>query len=67
MMTLPDNCKVQKDEVFKHFAEGPDAMRKAWKELREAGYIVVDAVRDDQGKISSWETTVMKTKLYSQT
>ena len=60
MMTLPDNWKVHKDEVFNHFAEGRDAMRRAWKELTDAGYIVTDAVRDEQGKISAWETTVLE-------
>ena len=61
-MTLPDDWKVHKDEVFKHFTEGRDAMRKAWKELTEAGYIVVDSVRGQSGKIAEWDTTVLETR-----
>ena len=61
IMTLPNDWKIYKDELFKHFSEGRDAMNKAFKELEELGYIHKKKVQDDVGRFSGWEYTIYET------
>lgn len=39
IMTLPDDWKIYKQEIFTHFSEGKNALDSAFKELEKLGYI----------------------------
>ena len=51
IMTLPDDWRLYKGELFNHFSEGRDALNTAFKELEEAGYIERVIIRDTAGVI----------------
>ena len=51
LMTLPDDWKVYKTELYKHFKEGRDALTTAFAELEEAGYVEKVLLRDKDGTI----------------
>lgn len=51
IMTLPDDWTIRKGEIFTHFAEGKTALDSAWSELIEAGYIIEDVRRNDDGTL----------------
>ena len=52
IMTLPDDWILYKEELFKHFTEGRDALNKAFRELVDAGYIVVEQ-KKEKGRFSN--------------
>ena len=58
MMTLPDDWKIHKSELYSHFTEGRDALDNAFKELISAGYVQYKKTRDDKNKITGHEYTV---------
>ena len=58
LMTLPDDWKIYKRELCKHFKEGRDALNKAFSELEDAGYVTKTAEQDAQGKMCGWDYTV---------
>jgi hypothetical protein len=39
IMTLPNDWKIIKSDLHKHFKDGRDAINSAFTELEEAGYI----------------------------
>jgi hypothetical protein len=53
IMTLPDDWIIRKEEIYRHFTEGRDALDKAFIELLKAGYVVSMIDRDDRGRIVS--------------
>ena len=55
ILSLPDDWKIHIDELTTHFKDGRDSIRKAIKELQEAGYIERVRIRDENGKFKGWE------------
>jgi hypothetical protein len=58
LMTLPDDWKIYKRELSKHFKEGRDALNKAFEELEACGYITKKPERDAGGRLGGWDYTV---------
>jgi predicted transcriptional regulator len=58
LMTLPDDWKIYKRELSKHFKEGRDALNKAFEELEDAGYITKVPERVKGGMLAGWDYTV---------
>jgi hypothetical protein len=58
IMTLPDDWKIQKEELYSHFTEGRDALDKAFRELINVGYIKNERLRDEAGKIIGFRFVV---------
>lgn len=58
LMTLPDDWKIYKQELGKHFKEGRDAINTAFDELEKAGYITKTPERGKQGRLDGWDYTV---------
>lgn len=56
LMTLPKDWKIHKEEIYSHFTEGRSALEVAWNELKSAGYIEKEILREN-GKIAgtSWK------------
>lgn len=50
LMSLPEDWKIFKTELQKHFKDGRTAVENAWKELVEAGYAIQIDKRDEKGK-----------------
>ena len=46
LLSLPSDWEVHKSEVWKHFANGRDAVFRAWKELEKLGYITEKKFRE---------------------
>ncbi|OIN82973.1 hypothetical protein [Francisella sp. TX07-6608] len=49
VMTLPDDWRVYKTELFTHFREGKHTLNKAMKELKDKGYYEVIKSRNAKG------------------
>ena len=60
IMTLPDDWKLYKSELYKHFSEGKEAINKAFHELEELGYISKEKVKDENGKYSGWKYHIVE-------
>lgn len=58
LMTLPDDWKVYKTELVKHFKEGRDAINKAFLELEDTGYITKQVTQKEGGLLNGWDFTV---------
>lgn len=58
LMTLPDDWKVYKSELHKHFSEGRDALNTAFAELEMAGYVKKAPARNADGTVSGWDYTI---------
>lgn len=58
IMTLPDDWKLYKSEIYKHFSEGITAIDTAFKELEELGYITKERHKGEGGKFSGWDYTI---------
>jgi uncharacterized phage protein (TIGR02220 family) len=58
IMTLPDDWKLYKSELYNHFTEGITAMDTAFKELEELGYITKERHKCEDGKFSGWDYTI---------
>lgn len=50
LMTLPNDWEIHKEELVSHFSNGRDAVFKAFDELVEKGYIVVEEIKGDKGQ-----------------
>lgn len=46
LLTLPDDWKIHRKELFTHFVEGKEALNSAFNELIEKGYIEYKQVMD---------------------
>lgn len=60
LMTLPDDWKVYKQEVFTHFTEGKNAMNTCFKELEKAGYISKEKSKNEKGQYIGWDYTIFE-------
>lgn len=58
LMTLPEDWKLYKSELFKHFTEGEKAINTAFKELEENNYIFKSKSKGEKGKFTGWEYTI---------
>lgn len=57
ILTLPDDWKINLNEITTHATDGEKSFRSGWKELETAGYIKRYPVRNGQ-RISHWETII---------
>ena len=57
ILTLPDDWKINLNEITTHATDGDKSFRSGWKELETAGYIKRYPVRNGQ-RISHWETII---------
>jgi hypothetical protein len=58
IMTLPDDWKLYKSEIYKHFTEGITAIDTAFKELETLGYITKERCKGEGGKFAGWDYTI---------
>lgn len=61
LMTLPDDWKIYKQEVYKHFTDGKTRLDNAFKELEDAGYIKKERVRNENNLFEGWNFTIHET------
>lgn len=57
ILTLPDDWKINLNEIMTHSTDGERSFRSGWKELEVTGYIKRYPVRDGQ-RIKHWETII---------
>jgi len=62
LLSRPDDWVVYKDELHKNCKEGRDAVRKAFGELQEAGYIISIRHTDDKNQFDGYSHIVYGTK-----
>lgn len=60
IMTLPDNWKIYKSELYEHFSEGRDSIDKAFKELEKLGYITKERAKNKDGKFDGWNYEIFE-------
>lgn len=60
IMTLPDDWKLYKSELYTHFTEGRDAIDKAFKELENLGYIMMEKEKDEKGRYIGWDYRIIE-------
>lgn len=58
IMTLPDDWKIYKQEIFTHFSEGKNALDSAFKELEKLGYISKEKTKNEKGQFVGWDYTI---------
>lgn len=58
MLTKPDHFRFYLDELMKHTTEKKDSIRSGMKELEQFGYVHRYAVKNERGKIMSWELDI---------
>jgi uncharacterized phage protein (TIGR02220 family) len=63
IMTLPEDWKIYRTELIKHFSDGKDSIRSGFDELIEKGYIVQKKSRDEAGRMSGCEYDIYETPL----
>jgi len=65
VMSLPDDWKISKTELYRHFTEGKESLDTAFKELITAGYVVYEVLRSGQRisghRYTFYETTRLQT------
>jgi hypothetical protein len=55
MLTKPDHFRFYLDELMNHTTEKKDSIRSGMKELEQLGYVNRYPVKNERGKIMSWE------------
>ena len=61
LLSLPDNWEFSEEGLTKIFKkDGQSSIRTGLKELEEAGYLIRERKRDDKGRITSVEWTVLE-------
>lgn len=60
IMTLPDDWKLYKSELYTHFSEGEKAIDTAFKELEEFGYITKEKYRNKNNQFVGWNYTIIE-------
>jgi hypothetical protein len=58
LLSKPDNWKVIVGDLIKQSTDGRDAVYAGLKELKENGYMKKYPIKNDQGKITHWESIV---------
>lgn len=54
IMSLPDDWRIHRSELYTHGKEGRQAMDTAFKELQESGYIHKEPKREKDGTLRGW-------------
>lgn len=67
ILTLPDDWKIYKSELYRHFSEGRQAIDTAFRELELLGYIVKERNRVQGGKFSGWNYNVYESPTHQKT
>jgi hypothetical protein len=62
LISLPDDWKIYKTELTRHFTEGRDALDSAFKELERAGYIEKAQRRNTEGQFAGYVYRVHESK-----
>lgn len=60
MLSMPDDWIFYNEELVKHSTDGIAVLKNAIKELKQSGYLVRKPVKDEKGRILSWETHVFE-------
>ena len=60
LLALPNDWKLYVEEVEKWHKDGKSAIYSAFKELTDNGYMKREQVRDDYGKIKSWNYIIFE-------
>lgn len=60
MLSMPDDWIFYNEELAKHASDGMAVLKNCIKELKEYGYLARKPVKDDRGRITSWETHVFE-------
>jgi uncharacterized phage protein (TIGR02220 family) len=58
MISMPDDWVFYNEELERHAKDGRDSLKSALKELREAGYLKRQQVKNEKGHFAGWETIV---------
>lgn len=58
LISKPDDWKVYLSELVQRSKDGADSTKSALKELRTCGYLEKYPIKDDKGRVVSWETCV---------
>ncbi|MEC0241693.1 hypothetical protein P4H66_17915 [Paenibacillus dokdonensis] len=58
MLSKPDHFRFYLDELIKHTTEKKDSIRTGMKELEQLGYVHRYPVKNERGKIMSWELDI---------
>lgn len=60
LFSLPEDWKVYKTEIVKHFLDGKDSMNGAFKELTENGYLISKTIKNTKtGKFQGTELELL--------
>ncbi|WP_421752898.1 hypothetical protein [Croceimicrobium sp.] len=51
LLSKPDNWETRLKDVINHGTEGRDAVRSAFKELREAGHLILVPIKSESGRL----------------
>jgi hypothetical protein len=60
LLSLPEDWRIYIKELPDHFSDGEDAIRSAVKELKDAGYIKHERLRNAKGAISGNQYTIIE-------
>jgi hypothetical protein len=60
LMTLPDDWKILKSEVYTHFTDGKTSIDTAFKELEKSGYILKNRVTDSNNRFTGWKFIILE-------
>jgi uncharacterized phage protein (TIGR02220 family) len=60
MLSMPDDWVFYNEELAKHSSDGIAVIKSSIKELKQNGYLVRKPMKDEKGKILSWETHVFE-------
>jgi hypothetical protein len=60
LMTLPDDWKILKSEVYTHFTDGKTSVDTAFKELESRGYILKSRVTDSNNRFTGWRFVILE-------
>lgn len=55
LLSLPDDWQIYQREIAKHFPDGEFAIRGAFKQLKNYGYIKSTRLRDEKGTYCGYE------------
>ncbi|MGN7360037.1 hypothetical protein ACTHPF_27030 [Paenibacillus sp. SAF-054] len=58
MLSKTDHFRFYLDELIKHTTDGKDSIRAGMKELEQLGYVHRYPVKNERGKIMSWELDI---------
>ena len=62
LISLPDDWKIFKSELVRHFTEGRDALNSAFNELEQSGYIVKNKKRNSDGQFAGYQYRVYESR-----